>query len=826
MTRNIFIIILLALLLVNCGKNQNSKERWTAERANAWYDQYSFLAGGNYVPASAINQLEMWQEDTFDQERIDFELQHTSEIGMNTMRVFLHDLAWKQDKEGFFSRVDKFLEISEKYGIKPMLVFFDGVWNPYPKMGKQPEPTPHTHNSGWVQSPGREILSDSNKQNELKDYVQSVLSRYKNDARILIWDMFNEPDNANAGNFGGGSKAPDLPREEKLKRSFELLQKSFEWAREINPSQPLTVGVWGKPTWLKAPDAIEKFSLENSDVISFHSYQGPEETKRMVKGLQKYNRPIMCTEYMARSVGSTFEAILPIFHKNNVAAYNWGLFSGKSQTIYPWDSWKKTYTSEPAQWFHDVFRKDGTPYSQKEIDLIKALTSTKPKFAKRKKTNEQPNIIIYLADDLGWKDVSFNGAIVVKTPNLQKLANEGMVFENAFIASPACAPSRAALLTGLMPARNGAEANHTYPGPNVEILTKQLQKNGYKIYSFGKIAHGKKDNPHGWEHFHIKSANLDKVVKAFFNDTKVDGPICVMIGDRRPHVSWTKENIYAPNKVDLPDYLIDTKETREHRGRYYSDVTGFDQTMGKNLKFLETILGENTITLMSSDHGAQWPFGKWNLYDDGIRTPLVVKWKGKIPEGKRTKAMVSWIDILPTLLDITGSQTPNALDGKSFANVLTGETDAFRKEIFTTHSGDGYFNIYPIRSVRTPQYKYIKNLLPDYYHTNHSDILRNDGAGAYWDSWDEVAKHDKRAAQIVSKYYQRPAEEFYDLNTDPNEQNNLINDSNYKAEIERLKQKLNDWMETQDDQETVFRKPYPLSEPKPSKALVEGLKRK
>ncbi|WP_321996631.1 sulfatase [Draconibacterium orientale] len=436
---------------------------------------------------------------------------------------------------------------------------------------------------------------------------------------------------------------------------------------------------------------------------------------------------------------------------------------------------------------------------------------------------EKPNIIIYLADDLGWKDVGFNGAKVVKTPNLDELAKQGLVFDNAFIASPACAPSRAALLTGLMPARNGAEENHTYPKPGVEVLTSQLQNNGYKVYAFGKVAHGKMNNECGWDFYNKQPVNLEKNVKAFFAETKVDGPVCVMIGDRRPHVAWTKENIYDPEKVDLPGYFIDTKETREHRARYYSDVTGFDDTFGKNLSFLENLLGENTIMVMSSDHGAQWPFGKWNLYDEGIRTPLVVKWPEKIQKGQRTTAMVSWIDILPTLLDLTGSNIPENLDGKSFAKNLLGETDVFRNEIYTTHSGDGIFNVYPIRSIRTKRYKYIKNLLPGCYHTNHSDLLRKDGAGAYWDSWDEASKTDKHAAEIISKYYQRPAEEFYDMQADPNEQNNLISNPYFQNEIKELRQKLAEWMLMQSDKKTVFRAPYFLSGPKPDKALIEKI---
>jgi arylsulfatase A-like enzyme len=435
----------------------------------------------------------------------------------------------------------------------------------------------------------------------------------------------------------------------------------------------------------------------------------------------------------------------------------------------------------------------------------------------------KPHIILYFADDLGWKDVGFNGAKVVKTPNLDQLANEGMVFENAFVASPACAPSRAAMLTGLMPARNGAEENHSYPKPGVQVLTKLLQEKGYKVYAFGKVAHGKMNNECGWDYYNKQPINLDKNVKSFFAEIKVDGPVCVMIGDRRPHVPWTTENIYDPGKVDLPSYFIDTKETREHRARYYSDVTGFDETMGKNLLFLEEILGKNTITVMSSDHGTQWPFGKWNLYDAGIRTPLLVKWPGIIPAGKRTPAMVSWVDILPTLLDLTGNSIPENLDGKSFSKVLLIEKEEFRDVIYTTHSGDGIYNVYPIRSVRTLRFKYIRNLLPDCYHTNHSDLLRKDGAGAYWDSWDEAAKKSEKAEKIIAKYYQRPAEEFYDLLNDQDEQNNLIGDKSLKMEIDKMRNLLDNWMKQQGDNQSVFRKPYSLSGPKPDKAMIEKL---
>ncbi len=349
--------------------------RWSVEKANAWYDKTVWPVGANFVPSTAINPLEMWQADTFDPETIDRELGWAAAIGMNTMRVYLHDLAWQQDPDGFLDRVDRYLSIADKHGIRTMFVIFDGVWNPYPKAGEQPEPTPRVHNSGWIQSPGREILDDPTRQDALEPYVRAVVKRFKDDERVLVWDLFNEPDNANGGNFGGGSKEPDLKPALKKRRAYELLFRTFAWVREIGPAQPLTAGVWGGPNWLENPDGLEQLMLGQSDVISFHSYNGPKDTRRMVEGLKTHDRPILCTEYMARGNGSTFEGILPIFHQHRVGAYNWGLVDGKSQTIYPWDSWKNTYTAEPDPWFHDVFRRDGTPYDDAEVRLIRKLTA-------------------------------------------------------------------------------------------------------------------------------------------------------------------------------------------------------------------------------------------------------------------------------------------------------------------------------------------------------------------------------------------------------------------------------------------------------------------
>ena len=371
----ILLPLLLVIVLANSLNAGKSHPTWSVEKANDWYSEIDWPVGVNFVPSTAINQLEMWQEDTFDPKTIDRELAWAASIGMNTMRVFLHDLAWKQDPKGFLQRVDQYLEIADSHGIRTMLVFFDGVWHPYPKAGKQMDPIPGLHNSGWLQSPGRIILEDDEKIAALEPYVKAVLKRFKDDDRVLIWDLFNEPENANGGSYGPDSEYPDLPKEAKMERVTVLLKKVFQWAREVELTQPITVGLWGAPRWLEEPLPIDQLIIDHSDIISFHSYRSPEETQRMVDGLKKLGRPLMCTEYVAREHGSTFQTILPIFAKDRVGAYNWGLVDGKTQTIFPWKSWKEPFKSEPEIWHHEVFRKDGTPYSEEEVSLIKKLTS-------------------------------------------------------------------------------------------------------------------------------------------------------------------------------------------------------------------------------------------------------------------------------------------------------------------------------------------------------------------------------------------------------------------------------------------------------------------
>jgi hypothetical protein len=349
---------------------ESQTSRWTEKSANEWYSKQSWLVGGNYTPATAVNELEMWQPNTFDPNRMDLELGWAESIGMNTMRVFLHDLLWQQDSEGFKKRIDIFLQIATKHHIKPLFVLFDSCWDPNPHLGKQREPRPGVHNSGWVQSPGAKALGDSSQYPRLETYVKGIVGAFAKDSRVLGWDVWNEPDNTNQGSYG------ELELKNKVALVLSLLPKVFDWAREVHPTQPLTSGVW-KGGWSSPEklDAMEKIQIEMSDVISFHSYDEPEEFEKRVVWLQPYNRPILCTEYMARGNGSTFQGLLPIAKKYHVAAINWGLVAGKTQTYLPWDSWKRPYTDrEPALWFHEVFRNDGTPYRQDEVDFIRSVT--------------------------------------------------------------------------------------------------------------------------------------------------------------------------------------------------------------------------------------------------------------------------------------------------------------------------------------------------------------------------------------------------------------------------------------------------------------------
>lgn len=365
-----FIFATSTLAMVWTSSPADARDLWTKRQAQVWYDRQPWLVGANYVPASSDNELEMWQASTFDPKRIDLELGWAQALGMKTMRVFLHNMLWEQDAPGLKDRMNQFLEIAARHQIKPIFVLFDSVWDPNPVSGPQHPPIPGVHNSAWVQAPGAARLADASQYPKLEAYVKDVVGTFGKDNRVLGWDLWNEPNNE-----GGGNYAP-TPNKKQLVAG--LLDKVFDWAQSTDPTQPLTSGIWIGDHWddLTKLDAIEQIQMKRSDVLSFHDYSWPETFEKRAKQMLTYGRPVLCTEYMARGNGSTFDGSLPIGKRLNIAMINWGFVDGRTQTRLPWDSWKKPYTyDEPQIWFHEVLRNDGTPYREAETDLIKRLTS-------------------------------------------------------------------------------------------------------------------------------------------------------------------------------------------------------------------------------------------------------------------------------------------------------------------------------------------------------------------------------------------------------------------------------------------------------------------
>jgi N-sulfoglucosamine sulfohydrolase len=416
---------------------------------------------------------------------------------------------------------------------------------------------------------------------------------------------------------------------------------------------------------------------------------------------------------------------------------------------------------------------------------------------------EKPNLVIFISDDHGFLDTSLGGATQFRTPNLQRIARAGMTFTYAFAASPSCAPSRAVVLTGLMPMRNGAMLNHQMPHAEVKKLPAYLKELGYEVVAFGKVAHYKQGQNYGFDRASHDGFHDDECVAAaidFLKQRAARSPLCLLVGTNWPHVPWPElDAAINIESFQPPPQHVDTPETRHWRARYAAAVTRFDNDLGQLYDAAFEHLGSNTLFLQLSDHGAQWPFGKWNLYDEGTRVPFVAVWPGFVPAESRCDAMIGLVDVLPALIEAAGGTPPTNIDGRSFKNVLTGKNAAFREAIFTTHSGDGAMNRYPMRSVRTRRWKYIRNLRPEAEHTTHIDLGKAIDGNAYWNSWVEKAKEDAQAAAVTARYRRRPAEELYDLHSDPLEQNNIAGDAARASVLNALRAQLDAWMQQQGD---------------------------
>jgi arylsulfatase A-like enzyme len=430
----------------------------------------------------------------------------------------------------------------------------------------------------------------------------------------------------------------------------------------------------------------------------------------------------------------------------------------------------------------------------------------------------RPDIVVVLSDDHTWRDSSVYGSPDIKTPHMQRLAAVGMTFDNAFVVSPSCAPSRAALLTGLYPARNGAEPNHSRPRADIKKLPAYLQELGYEVVAFGKVGHYRQTTEYGFDiarHFtYHEDVAIPEAVK-WLKSRKSDKPLCLFVGTNWPHVPWPEQTEGIDEQsLQIPPNHVATPVSRHWRARYVAAVDRMDRDLGAVIDAAREVLGDDAIIVHSSDHGAQWPFGKWTLYDDGIRTPLIVSWPGHIAAGVRTDAMVSWIDILPTLVELAGGQPPADIDGRSFAGVLRGETDRHRDLIFATHSGDGSFNVYPTRSVSTPDgSKYIRNVHPEFLFQSHTTDNRPDGG--YWKSWVKKAETVAAARRKVDRYQVRPGEELYDTGSDPYEQQNLISSDEHRAKADELRRELDAWIEQTGDELKVFGEPQRHTESEP-----------
>ncbi|WP_197528196.1 sulfatase family protein [Posidoniimonas polymericola] len=428
----------------------------------------------------------------------------------------------------------------------------------------------------------------------------------------------------------------------------------------------------------------------------------------------------------------------------------------------------------------------------------------------------RPNIVVFITDDQSQLDCTAYGATDLRTPNMQRLAASGMTFDRAYVASPSCAPSRAALLTGLMPARNGAEPNHSRPRKEIKKWPAYFQELGYEVVAFGKVSHYKQAELYGFDQHaagkFMAKGNM-KAAKEYLNSYTGEKPVVFMFGTHQPHVPWPQPRGYNGDEVELPATHVDTPTTRKFRSQYYTSVTKADQMLGTVYDLAREKLGPETMFVFTSDHGAQWPFGKWNLYEEGTRVPMIVSWPGRVEAGARTDAMVSWIDLLPTLVELAGGEAPAApdqIDGRSFAGVLRGEDDKHREQIYTTHSGDGNFNVYPIRAVCDVRWKYLHNLHPEFKYQTHITKAGNvDGAG-YWVTWVEAARHDQRAAEVVNRYLQRPGDELYDLESDPLEQHNLAADPAHAERLEQMRANLEAWMQAQGDQRILYGDPVLL----------------
>lgn len=415
----------------------------------------------------------------------------------------------------------------------------------------------------------------------------------------------------------------------------------------------------------------------------------------------------------------------------------------------------------------------------------------------------RPNIVLFIADDLSIDDCAVYGNEEIATPNIDALAEEGLTFDRAYVASPSCSPSRAALLTGNYGVRTGGMLNHQSVRADVRTWPAYFQDLGYEVVAIGKVSHYAQVTSYGFDYAGYYKFHQDECVeeaKAWLARRNSARPLCLIVGTNWPHTPWPQEMDRAPESVRLSSKLADTPETRIARSRYIAAVGKADHDLGVMRAAVQRHLPADTVFVFTSDHGAPFPFSKWTLYEDGVKVPLIVAGAGRIPVGQRTSAMVSWLDLMPTLLEVAGADPESvapAIDGRSFFDVFADATTEHRRRLFTAHSGDGSLNFYPSRSVRIGRWKYIRNLDASLEFHSHID-LKPEGMG-YWPSWERAAAEDPKIAGLVERYWRRPPEELYDLENDPDELHNLANDPSHRDRLATLRGEIDSWMESVGD---------------------------
>lgn len=431
---------------------------------------------------------------------------------------------------------------------------------------------------------------------------------------------------------------------------------------------------------------------------------------------------------------------------------------------------------------------------------------------------ERPNLVLFVSDDHGYFDSPVYGSKAVRTPNMEALARDGTAFRGVFTGSPTCVPSRSILMSGMLPARNGALPNHSGLSAGVKTMPSYLKELGYETVHFGKSHFQPAANFKDWIDVPSETkggplnSDLDTTaVEKWLAGRRSSAPLCAVICSHSPHVYWRENQGYDPAHVYLPPTFVDTPETRSERAKYYTDVTFADQQLGEVRASVAKHLSKNTLFIYTSDNGAQWPFAKWSLYDAGIHMPFVASWPGNLRPGGTCDALISFSDILPTFLELAGGKPAEGLDGRSFARVLQGQSRTHRSEIYAAHSGDRDFNVFPTRCVRTSRYKYILNLHPEFEYTTHIDVAGPNDGRIYFDSWVEKARTDPAAAAIVKRYHEHPAEELYDVIADPHEMRNLAREPKLAGILKDLRHKVQSWMRQQGDEGKVFGKPRLLS---------------